>query len=1021
MAQLHRRISIVSLLALGMAMPAVAQQTGESGPQSAPTRERDNDRNVVVVTSQKREETVQDIAVAVTAITSELRDEIGLTTVQDYTNFAPGLSYSTASDRLGMRGVTRTSNNFGIRSGISNYVDGVYFSSAIPASREPIFVERVEVVRGPQGTLYGRDSIGGALNVITKRPTEEFEGQFNMQAGDYGTLGVAGTAAGPITDWARYRVGYSRQAQNEGYLTNYSGLQTEGGRKDDSYVEGQLEFDVGDDLDLWIRAGRLSWDVRYGAPGARTGVDAPYPYGTRFFTGTDNLGPNGWSSLIPGVTGVDQVGNQTTNPSITDRHGFNTDFSNFVKLSPTSELALEAVYHAPGFDIKYLGGYVHYNYNLQQDQDGTPVKSFVCSATSCGGIAANNGRRVYTERVSDYTENRGWFSNEVNFISTWEGPLQLVGGLYAYQENYNQLVFTSQVHNPGGPIWDSIATQDWLTTAGPFFGSPAPTALVELPSNTGRTSSSGAPVDGGSLMFHTNNRFVNNAYGAFVQADYQLNDDLKFTAGIRFSKDLMEGREYARFISHTVVETALESPTSGFIAAYSFLPAYAGLRTALGPNALAIINATVPAVVPNRIDATRTLGGPDPTTISGPTDCGEAGKGVINLNETTANATATLGPDGTPRCLDKTRFGIYLDPVTGNRYRDMRAEFDEVTGVLGFDWTPDDDTLIYGKYNRGYKPGGLGCADVFCVLNPTPFTDKELVDAFELGYKKEWTDWNLTTNATLFYYDYQGYQVSNVVVPDDPGGGAVRPPAYNAYVNLPETRTTGFELETMWYPTDNLRFIFNYGYTNPEIGDTPALVHALDPLALDPDAQPLGAVALCSASVANAGNTDPLTRICTGGGVSQQGQNLNGNILPFSPKNKIAINGTYTWDLEDGSTLDASLSYFWQDIAYSSIFNRSYTEIPAWDQTDARLSWTSTDGNITLIGFVRNLFDEIVYDNRGAGGLREGTNRAVAPQECYSSAGTTPAIGGLPAQSCYTVGETLRPPRTIGAELQIRF
>ena len=83
-------------------------------------------------------------------------------------------------------------------------------------------------------------------------------------------------------------------------------------------------------------------------------------------------------------------------------------------------------------------------------------------------------------------------------------------------------------------------------------------------------------------------------------------------------------------------------------------------------------------------------------------------------------------------------------------------------------------------------------------------------------------------------------------MPDDPGGGGVRPPAYSAYVNLPQTKTTGFELETMWYPTDNLRFIFNYGYTNPEIGDSPSLVHALDPFALDPQAQPLGTAALCS-------------------------------------------------------------------------------------------------------------------------------------------------------------------------------
>ena len=104
MAQL-KRISLVSLIALGMALPAAAQ---DGGPQTAPQPE-DQDRmsrDVVVVTAQKREETVQDTAVAVTAITSQMRDEIGLTTVQDYTNFAPGLTYSTSNDRLGMRGVT---------------------------------------------------------------------------------------------------------------------------------------------------------------------------------------------------------------------------------------------------------------------------------------------------------------------------------------------------------------------------------------------------------------------------------------------------------------------------------------------------------------------------------------------------------------------------------------------------------------------------------------------------------------------------------------------------------------------------------------------------------------------------------------------------------------------------------------------------------------------------------------------------------------------------------------------------
>lgn len=973
MAQLNR-ISLVSLLALGLAMPAMAQNTPAAGPQTPPKEgDERGARDVVVVTAQKREETVQDIAVAVTAITSQLRDEIGLTTVQDYTNFAPGLTYSTSNDRLGMRGVTRTSNNFGIRSGISNYVDGVYFSSAIPASREPIFVERVEVVRGPQGTLYGRDSIGGALNVLTKRPTKEFEGQVNMQYGNFDTIGVAGTFAGPITDWMRYRVGYSKQAQNQGFLTNYSGLETEGGRKDDTYIEGQLEFDIGDDIDLWIRAGSLNWDVRKGPPGARTGGDDPYPYNTRFFNGTSDLGPNGWFGT--GIPTRTQVGNQTTSPGLTDRRAFNTDFTNFARLSPTSELATELVWHADNFDIKYTGGYVWYHYNLQQDQDGTAVKSYTCN-TSTAVFGCANGRVINTERVSDYNENRAWYSNELNFISTWDGPLQLVAGLYQYQENYNQIIFVSQITDPGGPV---VSLNSAGTGVLPGF------APVQ-PNMTGRYINSGALYPNASLMFRTNNQGLNNAYGAFSQIDYKFNDQWKLTAGLRWSKDTSHTREYARVINHYII---------------------AGL---FGLNGLGI----------NKVDVTRTLGGPDPTTFSAANPCGSAGKGVLNVNQTAANgaigtATGGCAAQGTG-AVDKTRYGVYQDEF-GNSYRDMGANWSEVTGVLGLDWTPDSDTLVYGKYNRGYKPGGLGCAATFCTQTPTPYTDKELVNAFELGFKRDWKELYLTTNAVLFYYDYNGYQVSNTIVPDDPGNGAPRPPAYASYVNLPNTKTTGFELETTWYPTDNFRLLFNYGWTNPEIGDSPALVHSLDPFGLDPAAQPLGAAATCS----------------TAGCHGVQGQNLNGNILPNSPKNKIALNGVYTFDFEDGSKIDASLSYFWQDIAYSSIFNRSYTKIPSWDQTDGRVSWTSADGNMTLIGFVRNMFDEIQYDSRGAG-LRETSStstvtpvssasltRYTAPTECFTTAANTPGFGQAPNQSCYQVGETLRPPRTWGVELQLRF
>jgi len=953
---LRNRLPLISLMALGLAMPGLAQEAAGvdtllvSGPQEAagPQQDRSN-RDVIVVTAQKREETVQDIAVAVTAISSELRDEIGLITVQDYTNFAPGLSYSTANDRLGMRGVTRTSNNFGIRSGISNYVDGVYFSSAIPASREPIFVERVEVVRGPQGTLYGRDSIGGALNVISKRPSDQFEAQYNVGIGDYETRKIEGRISGPLTDSIRYSLTGARNFQGKGFLTNAAGLESEAGRRDDTYVEVQLEGDIGERFDWWARLGSLSWH-RVGAPGGRTSAGDFQPYDTRLSGAPGGLNISSFFGFSGVAQNIVQTGTQTTNPNIGQSQAleFNADFTQFTDLFPTTEGALELVYSFDNFDVKYLGGYVYYHYNLQIDNDGGPVTRYTTPFALGALVPANTPLSV--GRITDYNEKRGWFSNEINFISTNDGPLQWVAGLYQYQENYAQPIYVSSHPATNAPV---------LRALNLFLGQAV--ALPDLPDFTGRRGGYSGSPQGGDLWYFSNNLGLNHAYGAFIQSDYQINDQLKLTAGIRWSKDVMNAADEVRYISHYLLGAPRVDGTASF------------------------------------------MGGPDPTTVTAANPCGLAGKGVVNANPTAANGTpnAALSLAGCGG-LDRSRYGIYVNPTTGVARRDLAASWSEVTGVLGLDWTPDEDTLVYAKYNRGYKPGGLGCADTNCNLTATPYTDKELVDAYELGFKREWREANLTTNAVAFYYDYQGYQVSNTIVPEPVGG--VQLPAYVAYLNLPQTVTTGFELETIWRPIDPLRILFNYGWTNPEIQESQSLIHALDPWGRDPGAQPVG------------------SRLANG----QTGQSLEGNLLPFSPKNKIALNGTYTIDFEDGSVLDLSASYFWQDISYSSIFNRWTSKIPSWDQTDARFTWTNPDGNITLIGFVRNLFDDIVYDSRGGGRRIANGARDVPLQLCGATPATTvqhtaTAPTGRLENDCLTISETYRPPRTMGVELQFRF
>ena len=143
-----------SVLALGTAMPAFAQAPAQPAPQAADQNARASD--VIVVTANKRQESVQDVAVAVTAVTSETKQEYGVISVTDLTNVTPGLSYTPGNERVTLRGIGRLTNSFGADPGVANYNDGIYTAFAVFAGKNPLLIDRVEVLRGPQGTLYGR-------------------------------------------------------------------------------------------------------------------------------------------------------------------------------------------------------------------------------------------------------------------------------------------------------------------------------------------------------------------------------------------------------------------------------------------------------------------------------------------------------------------------------------------------------------------------------------------------------------------------------------------------------------------------------------------------------------------------------------------------------------------------------------------------------------------------------------------------------------------------------------------------
>jgi iron complex outermembrane recepter protein len=912
-----RRYSLVSLAALGMAMPAFAQeqvdapaatpadQTGATAAAGAP-----RERETIIVTANKREESVQDIAVAITAVSSEDRQELGIATITDLTNVTPGLSYTAGNERVTLRGVGRNTNNFGAEPGVANYTDGVYQSFASIAGRDDIFVDRIEVLRGPQGTLYGRNSLGGAINIISKRPTDEFEAEVRLAAGNFEYQKIAASVSGPITDWLRYRaVGYKEQ--REGVYDNF-GTNTEEGYEVNNYNwEIQLEGDIGDRLSWWTKYTTGGYHMA-GPPGGRTSIGSNAPY-LRAFTGPTGAFNNAFQDggILPlgsyafsgdtAVLGSTQDGSYQQNPWSQGIQALNSSAEGFANLDAYNDFGAEIIYEAPGFDVKYVGGYIYYNYRLTGDNDGYPTRSITYNAINsflragpCAGLATTQDLNnfpvttlpaaaracitsqspitIFPNWSSDYNENRAFFSNELNFISTWDSPFQWIAGLYAYQENFKQPVETFLRDEP----------------AAAFRQIPGSTTLLPNP---------------GNRLTYTMNEGVNNSYGVYAQGDYTFLEDFKATLGLRYSYDVKSMSEQAQ-INCYIICYGVRVPGLG--------------ANGIGRNSNRLIDMTpllwngVPGVNPSQ---------PQPGVTSA----------------TLANPT-----------------GVTYNPITGLASRSLGDEWDAVTGTAGLEWSPSPDLLLFGKYSRGYKTGGFNATD----MAPLPRTKPETVDAFELGWKQEWRNIFLTTNAAAFFYKYNDVQTPLTVVTNPGQAGST---TFTSFINLPEVETTGFELETTWNPIEAFNLRFTYAYLQPEITD------------------------------GGAAYRDPI-RVATDPGRDRR---VEGNLLPQSPENKVAVNASYLFTFEDGSTLLPSVSWYWRDSFYSSIFNNPQQLTPDYQQTDARLLWNDADGRWTVIGFVRNAFDEEGYDAVTAS-LRQATG------EVFQST-------------------TFTPPRMYGVELQFHF
>lgn len=220
---------LCSAALLGSATIALPLSAARAQDQETAETTGDNDR-VIIVTATKRDSDIQDIPAAITSISGDELAERGLNDVEDIATQVPNLSYGRYlnSTFVTIRGVGTTVDSGIAEPSVALYVDGVYLPRVTMATLRQVDLERAEVLRGPQGTLYGRNATGGAVNFVSREPTSTFEGGLNATIENRNGFGLNGYLSGPLGNNVAVRVSGGYESQ-DGYVENLTTGQDFGG------------------------------------------------------------------------------------------------------------------------------------------------------------------------------------------------------------------------------------------------------------------------------------------------------------------------------------------------------------------------------------------------------------------------------------------------------------------------------------------------------------------------------------------------------------------------------------------------------------------------------------------------------------------------------------------------------------------------------------------------------------------------------------------------------------------------
>ncbi|AMO71614.1 TonB-dependent receptor [Sphingorhabdus sp. M41] len=698
----------IALAAIATA-PVYAQTQSDAADQASGNDEGNYDDNVIVVTAQGRAQVLSDVPIAVSAIGAEQLQQSGTSDIRELNQLAPSLLVSSTGNEANgsarIRGIGTVGDNPGLESSVAVFIDGVYRSRSGNALSELGPIDRIEVLRGPQGTLGGRNSSAGMINITTAAPEFVFSGHASATYGNYDLLRLEAGINGPLSDNIAARIDGVYLKRDGFYNDVVNG--TDVNNKDRFLVRGQLLFEPSDTLSIRVVGDYSKKDE---SCCAATFVQPEFAQQARVSPGLDPFAlPQPGSPaltdpanpIIPVLLALGQNSNALTQSTF-NRNIYVTPGRSYAGETEDFGASVEINAELGNLNLTSITGYREYSNFQASDTDYTQVDILYRAPTE------NAGAREFKTFTQELRLQGAAFDDKLDW---------LIGGFYANEklETRDNIRFGSQ--------YGAFAPCRIVNAVNPALASPTSTGCLSaggraaLQAANGGAGAFGAATplifagldnlaqinDRGTVLDRYNQTSENFAF--FTHNIFHVTDKLDLTLGLRYTNE-----------------------TKDFRAAFTNDNTMCPIQRA----------AFTPLLAPS-VD----------------TD----GDGILDFAPLGALSAGLIGL----ACQGNST--SELDGVT---LADSRSE-SEFTGTAILSYKPTDDLMLYGSFSRGYKAGGFNldrsALTSSTLANPalTGDTanlqfDQETVDAFEIGAKYSSREFSLSVAA--FRQQFDNFQLN---------------------------------------------------------------------------------------------------------------------------------------------------------------------------------------------------------------------------------------------------------------------